>query len=178
MRGSMTARRVVFGLGSNLGDRRAHLIAATARLGEQPGIEVVRVSSMYETAPVGGPPQGDYVNAAVLARSGLGADELVARALAVEAHLGRTRPAGIRDAPRTIDVDVLWIEGERFDDGKIIVPHPRLAGRAFAVRPLLDVAPDARDPVSGAPYAELPAGARAAAALRDHLRRMPTRPPA
>jgi 2-amino-4-hydroxy-6-hydroxymethyldihydropteridine diphosphokinase len=153
----MGVRRVVFGLGSNLGDRRRHLIAATARLGEQPGVEVVRASQMYETAPVGGPPQGDYLNNAVLARSSLAANELVARALAVEAILGRTREPGVRDAPRTIDIDVLWIEGETFDEGGIVVPHPRLAVRAFAVRPLVDVVPDAVEPTSGARYADLPA---------------------
>jgi 2-amino-4-hydroxy-6-hydroxymethyldihydropteridine diphosphokinase len=151
------ARRAVLGLGSNLGDRVANIAAAVRAIGEEAGVELVARSPIYETAPVGGPPQGDYLNAAVLVRTALGASDLVARALAVEAKLGRLRTAGVRDAPRTIDVDVLWIEGERFDDGKVTVPHPRLAGRAFAVRPLVDVAPDARDPASGGRYADLPA---------------------
>lgn len=154
-------RRAVLGLGSNLGDRAQNLAAAIEAIAGQAGVELVARSPMYETAPVGGPPQGDYLNAAVLVRTALAADELVSRALAVETRLGRTRIEGGRDAPRTIDVDVLWIEGERFDDGVVVVPHPRLAGRAFAVRPLVDVAPDARDPVSGARYADLPAAREA-----------------
>ena len=152
---SMGVRRVVFGLGSNLGDRRARIEAAITLLGAVGGLEVVRRSPLYETAPVGGSPQGDYVNGAVLVETALGAREPFDRALAVEAKLGRTRTAGVRAAPRTIDIDVLWIEGERFDDGEVTVPHPRLAGRAVAVRPLVALAPAARAPISGELYADL-----------------------
>jgi 2-amino-4-hydroxy-6-hydroxymethyldihydropteridine diphosphokinase len=81
--------------------------------------------------------------------------ELLDHLLAVEASLGRTRAE--RWGPRVIDLDVLWIEGVVVRHPRLVVPHPRLRERAFAVRPLLDVAPDARDPVSGAPYA-IPAG--------------------
>jgi 2-amino-4-hydroxy-6-hydroxymethyldihydropteridine diphosphokinase len=153
----MGVRRVVFGLGSNLGDRRQAILGGAAALGESPGIAPVKMSPLYETDPVGGPPQGAYLNAALLVLSDLSPRELVATALAVEAKLGRIRPLGVRDAPRTIDIDVLWIDGERFDDGDVKVPHPRLAERAFALRPLLDVASDARDPVSRAAYVDLPA---------------------
>lgn len=160
------ARRVVFGLGSNVGDRGAHLAAASAALAATPGLALVARSRVFETPPAGGPPQGDYLNAAVLVESALSPAALLSRALAVELELGRARVPGERNGPRTIDVDLLWIEGERVRDGDLEVPHPRLASRPFAVQPLVDVAPDAADPETGARYADLPA-ARTAIAIID-----------
>jgi 2-amino-4-hydroxy-6-hydroxymethyldihydropteridine diphosphokinase len=78
-------------------------------------------------------------------------------ALEIERNMGRVRAPGVRWEPRTVDLDVLWIEGESIAEPGLTVPHPRLGERAFAVRPLLDVAPDATDPGSGTPYASLPA---------------------
>ncbi|HVY48611.1 MAG TPA: 2-amino-4-hydroxy-6-hydroxymethyldihydropteridine diphosphokinase [Minicystis sp.] len=179
-------RRVVIGLGANLGDRAGAIEAAVRALAAEPGIGVAARSGVYETAPVGGPPQGDYLNMAVLARSRLGARALVERLLAIEAALGRVRREGERDAPRTIDLDLLWIEGERVDDPGVVVPHPRLAARAFALVPLVDVAPDARDPTTGVRYAELAAAKQPlrrvdrgpTSGVARHLRRRsPRRPP-
>jgi 2-amino-4-hydroxy-6-hydroxymethyldihydropteridine diphosphokinase len=158
-------RRVVIGLGSNLGDRPATIRAAIDALGADPELTVLRTSPLYESPPAGGPPQGDYVNAAVLVATSLPARGLLERALAVERTLGRTRPDAVRWGPRTLDLDLLWIEGEAVREPDLEVPHPRLRERAFAVRPLLDVAPDARDPGDGGPYAALPA---ARATLRRH----------
>jgi 2-amino-4-hydroxy-6-hydroxymethyldihydropteridine diphosphokinase len=150
-------RRVVIGLGSNLGNREGTIAAAIERLGADPGVRVVAISPVYESEPAGGPPQGDYLNAAVLIETDLSGREILERALAVERSLGRIRPAPVAWGPRTMDLDLLWIEGEVIAEPDLDVPHPRLAERPFALRPLLDVAPDARDPRDGSAYAAMPA---------------------
>jgi 2-amino-4-hydroxy-6-hydroxymethyldihydropteridine diphosphokinase len=152
-------RRVVIGLGSNVGDRLANLDAAVARLRIERDFHVLKRSPTYETAPAGGPPQGDYLNGAVLVVTSLDGQEILARALGVERQLGRERSAETRWGPRTIDLDVLWIEGEAIAEEGLEVPHPRLAERPFAVRPLLDVAPDAVDFRTGKAFAAVPAAA-------------------
>ncbi|WP_437632475.1 2-amino-4-hydroxy-6-hydroxymethyldihydropteridine diphosphokinase [Sorangium sp. So ce854] len=156
-------RRVVIGLGSSVGDRLATIRAAIAALDADPDLEVVRESPRYESPPAGGPPQGDYVNAAVLVATSLPAREILERTLAVERSLGRIRPDPVRWGPRTIDLDLLWIEGEAVAAPDLEVPHPRLCERVFALRPLLDVAPDARDPRTARAYASL---AEASAPIR------------
>jgi 2-amino-4-hydroxy-6-hydroxymethyldihydropteridine diphosphokinase len=151
---------VVIGLGSNVGDRAANLDAAVARLRADGELRVLRRSPIYETAPVGeagGPPQGDYLNAAVLIVASLDAREILGRALAIEQALGRTRSEETRWGPRTIDLDLLWVEGEAIAEEGLVVPHPRLAERPFALRPLLDVLPDATDCRTGQALASLPA---------------------
>jgi 2-amino-4-hydroxy-6-hydroxymethyldihydropteridine diphosphokinase len=150
-------RRVVIGIGSNLGDRAGNLALAVARLGEDARVDVLARSLVYVTPPAGGPPQGDYLNCAALVSTALPARELLLRTLAIEHALGRVRPDPVRWGPRTIDLDILWIEGEAIDEPGLTVPHPRLGERAFALRPLLDVVPDAVDPTTGARYADLPA---------------------
>lgn len=149
-------RRVVVGLGSNLGDRLANLSAAVTRMRARRELHVLRCSPVYESAPAGGPPQGDYLNAAVLVVSSLEARGILDIALAIEADLGRTRSSDVRWGPRTIDLDLLWIEGESISEAGLLVPHPRLDERPFAVRPLVDVAPDATDFRTGTIYASLP----------------------
>ncbi|MFO0762934.1 MAG: 2-amino-4-hydroxy-6-hydroxymethyldihydropteridine diphosphokinase [Byssovorax sp.] len=149
-------RRIVIGLGSNLGDRQANIVAAVDQLRTDRDLHVLRRSPLYETPPAGGPPQGDYLNGAVLIVTALDARELLDRLLVIERSLGRTRPDAERWGPRTIDLDVLWIEGEAVDEADLHVPHPRLRERVFALRPLLDVAPDATDFVTGKPFADEP----------------------
>jgi 2-amino-4-hydroxy-6-hydroxymethyldihydropteridine diphosphokinase len=156
-------RRVVIGLGSNLGDRAATILAAVERLRTDGELHVLELSPLYETAPVGGPSQGDFLNAAVLVLTALDAKLLLERLLGVEAALGRVR--GEKNGPRTIDLDILWIEGECVSDDELVVPHPRLAERAFALRPLLDLAPDASNAETGVAFAGLPA---ASESLRRH----------
>jgi 2-amino-4-hydroxy-6-hydroxymethyldihydropteridine diphosphokinase len=140
----------VLGLGSNLGDRAARLEFAVARLSEI--ATIVALSSLYETAPVG-PPQPHFLNAAVRLSSPQGAPELLAAALEIERLAGRERRE--RWGPRTLDLDLLWIRGRCVDAEQLTVPHPRLHERPFALLPLLEVAPDAADPRTGARYAAI-----------------------
>lgn len=151
----------MIGLGSNVGDRRAHLDSAIARLRDERAWHLLRRSPIYETPPAGGPPQPDYLNAAVLLVTSLEARAILDRALDIERELGRVRSRETRWGPRTIDLDLLWIEGEAIDEEGLQVPHPRLAERAFAVRPLVDVAPDASDFRTGQRYDALPAASAA-----------------
>lgn len=137
----------VIGLGSNLGDRRALLRRALdglAALGTP-----VRISALYETEPVG-PPQPLFLNAAVALESSLAPLALLDGLLALEISLGRVRQE--RWGPRSIDLDILWADTGVFLAPRLTVPHPELRRRAFALRPLLDVAPDAVDPRDGTPY--------------------------
>jgi 2-amino-4-hydroxy-6-hydroxymethyldihydropteridine diphosphokinase len=144
--------RTVVGLGANLGDPLTAMRAAVARLGE---VAVVRkTSSVYRTAPVGGPPQPDYLNAAVLLEYGGEPGALLSELLAIEARMGRVR--GERNGPRTLDLDVLWIEGVAIESAALTVPHPRLRERAFAMVPMLEVVPDAVDPRTGEGYVAPP----------------------
>ena len=145
----------VIGLGANLGDRRANLAAAIAAIAALPAVRIVRRSSVWRTAPVGGPPQPDFYNAALAARSFSPPEELLGDLLAIEARLGRLRTE--RNAPRMIDLDLLWRDGgvvriSRPGAPVVELPHPRLHLRAFALAPLLEVVPDATDPRTGKPY--------------------------
>jgi 2-amino-4-hydroxy-6-hydroxymethyldihydropteridine diphosphokinase len=146
--------RAVVGLGSNVGDRLAHLQGAAQRVAKICHVE--RASHVYETAPVGGPPQPAFYNAALLVTYAGAPSDLLDALQAVEKILGRHRsPDDVRWGPRTIDLDILWIEGLAMESDRLVVPHPRLAERAFALRPLVDVAPDAIDPISQLPYTRL-----------------------
>lgn len=149
--------RVLLGLGSNLGDRRAHLRDAVSSL---PG--VTGVSDVYETDPVGGPEQDRYLNIVValdvsivpgggpprapeeLTGHGEPAPitplELLAICQRIESAAGRVRD--VRWGPRTLDVDVLWIDGIELDEPDLIVPHPRMFERRFVLAPLSELAPD------------------------------------
>jgi 2-amino-4-hydroxy-6-hydroxymethyldihydropteridine diphosphokinase len=141
----------VIGLGANLGDRRATLAWAVrqcALLGR-----VVAVSALYETEPVGGPPQPDFLNAAARLHTDLDPHLLWSGLERIERCAGRVR-AG-RWGPRTLDLDILWVRGVWLREGPLAVPHPRLRVRVFALLPLLDVAPDATDPACGQRYAEV-----------------------
>jgi 2-amino-4-hydroxy-6-hydroxymethyldihydropteridine diphosphokinase len=128
------------GLGSNLGDRLANLGSAVHALGEEPGVRIEASSRVWETAPVGGPPQPDYLNAVVRAETDLSAPELLEACRRVEAAFGRVRAE--RWGARTIDVDVLLYGDETIDRADLVVPHPRLTERAFVVLPLLELDPD------------------------------------
>jgi 2-amino-4-hydroxy-6-hydroxymethyldihydropteridine diphosphokinase len=132
--------RAYLGLGSNLGDRLAHLQGAVDALAATSGIGVVAVSRVYETAPVGGPAQEDYLNAVVAIDTELRPRELLDVAMAVEQLADRVRT--VRWGPRTLDVDVLVYDDERVDEPDLEIPHPRMHDRAFVLAPLHDVAPD------------------------------------
>jgi 2-amino-4-hydroxy-6-hydroxymethyldihydropteridine diphosphokinase len=141
----------VIGLGANLGHPEAALRQAVASLAAAG--RLASISQLYRTRPVGGPPQPDFLNAAVRLDYGGSVDELLAEALRIERLAGRERRE--RWGPRTLDLDILWIAGARVDRPGLVVPHPRLRERAFALRPLLDVAPDAIDPDDGTAYVEV-----------------------
>lgn len=136
---SPATRRAYLGIGSNLGDRLAHLQAAVDSLALEPGITVVDVSPVYETAPVGGPAQGDYLNAVVALDTELDARALLEAGRRAEAAEHRVREE--RWGPRTLDVDVLLVGDERVDEPDLQVPHPRLGERAFVLAPLADLDP-------------------------------------
>ncbi len=131
--------RAYLGIGSNLGERLAYLQLAVDELAAADGVTVVGVSPVYETAPVGGPEQPDYLNAVVAVDTTLTAHELLRVAQAVETEAERVR--SVRWGPRTLDVDVLLVGDERIDTPDLVVPHPRLAERAFVVVPLADLDP-------------------------------------
>jgi 2-amino-4-hydroxy-6-hydroxymethyldihydropteridine diphosphokinase len=143
----------VVGFGANLGDRLRTMRAAAHELGRTARVE--RGSRVFVTAPVGGPPQPDYLNAAALVRYEGEPEALLGALLAIEERLGRRR-GGERFGPRAIDLDILWIEGEAVDTEVLVVPHPRLLERAFALVPLLELVPEARDPRTGRLLAESP----------------------
>jgi 2-amino-4-hydroxy-6-hydroxymethyldihydropteridine diphosphokinase len=147
-------------LGSNLGDRAAHLCLALRELDATPGVRVRAVSAVSETAPVGGPPQGAYLNAVARVETSGTARALLDRCLEIEARAGRVRRGG-RAEPRTLDLDLLLFGSERLDEPGLVVPHPRLHERAFVLAPLCELAPELRHPVLGARMADLLAGARA-----------------
>jgi len=139
-------RRVVLALGSNLGDRLANL---------QLGVEVldadrftaIALSGIFETAPVGGPEQDNYLNAVLLAVSALPARQILARCAAAESAAGRVRT--VRWGPRTLDVDIIICDDETCTDPDLTLPHPRAHERAFVLAPWLDVEPAAVLPGRG-----------------------------
>jgi 2-amino-4-hydroxy-6-hydroxymethyldihydropteridine diphosphokinase len=148
--------RAYVGVGTNLGDRAAMLRAAVEQLRAEPAVEVVAVSSIRETDPVGIVEQPRFLNAAVAIETELSARELLVRLLGIERRLGRTR-AGPRFGPRTIDLDLLVYGDARIDEPGLEVPHPRLHERLFALEPLVDLDPDLVVPGHGR-LADLVAG--------------------
>jgi dihydroneopterin aldolase/2-amino-4-hydroxy-6-hydroxymethyldihydropteridine diphosphokinase len=136
--------RVVLALGANLGDRRAALQAALDALGGYEGVRVIAVSSIVETAPVGGPEQPDYLNAVVLVDTVLAPLDLLAACQQIESDLGRRRTE--RWGPRTLDIDVIAYRDVVASSSQLEVPHPRAAQRAFVLAPWLEVDPAATLP--------------------------------
>jgi 2-amino-4-hydroxy-6-hydroxymethyldihydropteridine diphosphokinase len=133
------------GLGSNLGDRRAHLEAAVAALGEH-RVPVRAGSSVYETEPVGLVlDQPDFLNACLRIETGLGPEELLDVCKAVEREVGRAA-GGVRHGPRVIDVDVLVLGDLEHESPKLTLPHPQVSSRRFVLVPLLELDPDLRLP--------------------------------
>lgn len=131
------------GVGANLGDPRAAVRKAIADLAQLPSTVTVAVSSLYGSAPLDadGP---DYVNAVVQVRTALSPDALLAALQAIEQQAGRERP--YRNAPRTLDLDILLYGERRVDREDLQIPHPRMWQRAFVVLPLAEIAPDLVSP--------------------------------
>lgn len=156
---------VYLGLGSNLGDRWANLHAAVQRLQAEPGLRVVAVSGVYETAPVDCPPgSGDYLNSAVAVETDRSPEDLLKLLLHIERQFGRVRTGP--NSPRTLDLDLLLYADRFIDAPDLIVPHPRLHERAFVLEPLAEIAAQHVHPVLGATIADLAARVRDPAAVR------------
>lgn len=136
--------RVVLSLGSNVGDRMAHLRQGLGIL--RRALDVTAVSPVYETEPVGGPDQGRYLNAVLLAEA-VDAGAALEAAHSAEAAAGRTRE--VRWGPRTLDVDVIDVAATTSDDPVLTLPHPRARERSFVLLPWLDVDPRAALPGHG-----------------------------
>jgi 2-amino-4-hydroxy-6-hydroxymethyldihydropteridine diphosphokinase len=138
------------GLGSNLEHPRRQIAAALARLRRVAGVRVLAVSPHYASAPVGGAPQPDYVNAVALVSTTLAPRALLARLLRIERRHRRRRDAATpRNAPRTLDLDLLLYGARRMASQRLTVPHPRMHERAFVLKPLTDLAPAATIPGRG-----------------------------
>ena len=133
--------RSFVGLGANLEDPRAQIARALELLAAEDGIELVAVSSLRETDPVGYEDQPRFLNGAVELRTSLSARELLERLLATERRLGRVRSDGPRFGPRTIDLDLLLYGDEQIDEPGLQIPHPRLHERRFALEPLAELDP-------------------------------------
>ena len=143
---------VFLGLGSNLGDRTAALLEAV-RLLEARGFHPTEHSSTWQTEPVGGPPQGWFLNAVVAGETSLGPEELLQACLDTEREMGRVRAE--KNGPRLIDVDILLFGEMRCEGPGLVIPHPRLHERLFVLEPLHEIAPTLRHPVLGLTVAEL-----------------------
>ena len=146
------------GLGSNLGDRAAHLAFALARLADDDGIELLEVSDVIETAPVGGVEQPAFLNAVCRVATSLAPRDLLCAAIAIEAARGRRREQETRWGPRVLDIDVILYADRVIDEPGLRIPHPRLASRAFVLVPLAQLAPDLVHPETGATIGDLAAG--------------------
>ena len=144
----MTRRRAVLAVGSNLGDRLGTLQGCVQAIASLPDTDVLAISPVYETAPVGGPVQPDYLNAVLIAATGLTPDDLLAAAHGIEAEFGRFRAQ--RFGPRTLDIDIISYAAEVSADPGLTLPHPRAHERAFVLAPWHDIDAGARLPGQGA----------------------------
>lgn len=127
--------RAFLSLGSNLGDRRALLRDAVDSLPD-----VVAVSPVYETAPVGGPDQDNFLNLVVQLETSLDPHQLLGVCHRIESSAERVRE--VRWGPRTLDIDIIWMDGVSMDEERLTIPHPRWKERRFVLAPLRDLAPD------------------------------------
>lgn len=144
--------KAYIGIGSNVGDRQEFCREAVRALGESPGIDVHATSSLYETSPLGGPPQRSFVNAVVRIDTELSPRGLLEACKRIEARMGREE-SDIRWGPRVVDLDILLYGEEKVNEPDLEIPHAHIANRRFVLIPLLEVDPDVTDPW-GTPYAD------------------------
>ncbi|MCW2774423.1 MAG: 2-amino-4-hydroxy-6-hydroxymethyldihydropteridine pyrophosphokinae [Nocardioides sp.] len=162
-------RRAVLALGSNLGERLASLQGAVNALADTPDVWITGVSPVYETEPVDCPPDTKtFLNAIVMIDTTLAASRLMDRALAIEDAFERER-SEVKNAPRTLDVDLIVVGDRRSDEDSLRLPHPRAVERAFVLRPWLDLDPEAEFPDLGPVADLLGATDQSGMKLRDDL---------
>ena len=142
-------KTVAVGLGANLGDAKASVLAAIAMLDLLPETRLLRASKLYRTPAWGRTQQPDFINAVALLETGLGARDLLDRLLMIELDFGRVRASGERWGPRTLDLDLLLFGIDVIDEPGLQVPHPHLHERAFALLPLAEIAPGIPIPGAG-----------------------------
>ena len=147
--------RAVLSVGANLGDRLGTLQRCVQVIAGLPDTDVLAISPVYETSPVGGPPQPDYLNAVLLIQTGLPPRDLLDAIGGIEARFGRVRAE--RFGPRTLDIDIISYAGQISDDPVLTLPHPRAHERVFVLLPWSDLDPEAELPGRG-PVAALLAG--------------------
>ena len=145
--------KVYAGLGSNLGNKRENIIKAIDRLDACEGICVKEKSAFFNTTPVGGPLQPDYVNCAIGMETEIEPQVLLEEFKKIELGLGR-KP-GVRWGPRVVDLDILLYGNRIVDDHNLKIPHERMHERAFVLEPLCEISPDIKHPVSGISISEL-----------------------
>ena len=138
------------GIGSNVGDRARFVRDAVEHLNAAAGIEVTATSSLYETSPIGGPPQRSYVNMVVRVRTSLDHRDLLELTQGIEQKLGREE-SDIRWGPRVVDLDILTFDSTKISEPDLEIPHPRLTQRRFVLVPMLEIDQDVADPWGG-PY--------------------------
>lgn len=136
----MTTKHVFLGLGSNLGDREAHLADAIATLSSDVSINVTAQSAIIETEPMGVENQGKFLNAVIEIETSLTPQELLQTCLGIEIQHGRVRDE--KWGPRTIDIDILFFDDQLIQEEGLHVPHPEVHNRAFALQPMAEIAPD------------------------------------
>ena len=141
--------RAYVGLGSNLGDRESTIRSAVAELEASEGVEVVAVSTLIDTEPVGYVAQPRFLNGVAALETALPARSLLGLLLAVEARFGRDRAAVPAQGPRTLDLDLLLYGDAEIDEPGLRIPHPRLHERAFVLKPLAELEPDLQVPGKG-----------------------------
>ena len=161
----MNEHTAYLALGSNLEQPAQQIEQAIAAMAAHPDLNVIACSSPYRSAAVGFTEQADFINAVVHVTTTLSAEELLACVMNTEQQLGRTR--SFRNAPRTIDIDILLYNQDMYDSARLTLPHPRMHERAFVLLPLLEIAPDAHIPGRG------PANTFLAAVSNQRIERLP-----
>jgi 2-amino-4-hydroxy-6-hydroxymethyldihydropteridine diphosphokinase len=145
--------KVYAGLGSNLGNKRENILSAIDRIDAYEEICIKEKSGFYDTAPVGGPPQPDYVNCVIGLETEVEPQTLLKEFKKIEIELGRK--SGVRWGPRVVDLDIILFGDRIVNDHNLKIPHERMHERVFVLEPLSEISPDIKHPVSGKSISEL-----------------------
>ncbi len=152
---SLPSDEALVGIGSNMGDREAHIAFAFEQLARIRSTQLISKARVRETDPVGPVEQGAFLNTAARLQTDLGPHDLLGELLRIEREAGRDRATAPRYGPRTLDLDLLAFGSVVWNEPSLTIPHPRLAEREFVLRPLVDIAPHIQLPTLGATFCEL-----------------------